>query len=45
MSVNNVITRIKEEFGGSGGGHKLAGGIRISVPSYKQLIKRIDEIL
>ena len=45
LSVNNVITRIKEEFGGSGGGHKLAGGIRISVPSYKQLIKRIDEIL
>jgi len=45
LSVNNVISRIKEIFGGSGGGHKLAGGIRISVPSYKQLIKKIDEIL
>ncbi len=37
--VNNIISKIKKELGGIGGGHKLAGGIRLSVPSYNRLKK------
>ncbi|UCD00971.1 MAG: DHH family phosphoesterase [Promethearchaeota archaeon] len=43
--VNIVISRIKKELGGVGGGHKLAGGIRLSKPSYNLLKKRIDEFI
>ncbi|MFX1417301.1 MAG: DHH family phosphoesterase [Promethearchaeota archaeon] len=43
--VNKVITIIKKELGGVGGGHKLAGGIRLSKPSYNILKKRIDEFI
>ncbi len=43
--INKIITNIKREFGGVGGGHKLAGGIRMSKPSYNLLKKRIDEFI
>jgi hypothetical protein len=42
--VNTLISNIKKELGGVGGGHKLAGGIRLSKPSYNLLKKRIDDI-
>ena len=40
--VNNVITNIKQKLGGNGGGHKLAGGIRLSQASFKLLKQNID---
>jgi single-stranded DNA-specific DHH superfamily exonuclease len=43
--VNKIISRIKNELGGVGGGHKLAGGIRLSKPSYNRLKARIDEFI
>ncbi len=45
IGVNKIITRIKKELGGVGGGHKLAGGIRLSKPSYNLLKKRVDEFI
>ena len=45
IGVNKIITRIKKELGGVGGGHKLAGGIRLSKPSYSLLKKRVDEFI
>ncbi|MHA1726070.1 MAG: hypothetical protein ACTSXH_14755 [Promethearchaeota archaeon] len=44
VGVNQIITRIKKELGGIGGGHKLAGGIRLSIPSYKRLKEQIDDL-
>ncbi|MHA1148403.1 MAG: DHH family phosphoesterase [Promethearchaeota archaeon] len=41
--VNKVIRKIKDELGGMGGGHKLAGGIRLSIPSFKRLKANIDD--
>jgi ribosomal protein S13 len=43
--INKIITKIKREFGGVGGGHKLAGGIRLSSPSYNLLKNKIDEFI
>jgi single-stranded DNA-specific DHH superfamily exonuclease len=43
--VNKIITSIKKELGGVGGGHKLAGGIRLSKPSYNILKKKADEFI
>jgi len=43
--VNTIISKIKNELGGVGGGHKLAGGIRLSKPSYNRLKNRIDDFL
>ena len=43
--VNIVISRIKNEFGGVGGGHKLARGIRLSKPSYNLLKKSVDDLI
>ncbi|MFW9969730.1 MAG: DHH family phosphoesterase [Candidatus Odinarchaeota archaeon] len=43
--INKIITNIKREFGGVGGGHKLAGGLRMSKPSYNLLKNRIDELI
>ena len=45
LGVNQIITKIKKELGGVGGGHKLAGGIRLSKPSYNLLKMRIDEFI
>lgn len=45
LGVNQIITKIKKEFGGVGGGHKLAGGIRLSKPSYNLLKMKIDELV
>ena len=45
IGVNQVITKIKESLGGMGGGHKLAGGIRLSIPSYNYLKQNIDDYL
>ena len=43
--VNTIISRIKNELGGVGGGHKLAGGIRLSQPSYNRLKNKIDDFI
>jgi single-stranded DNA-specific DHH superfamily exonuclease len=43
--VNKIISSIKKELGGVGGGHKLAGGIRLSKTSYNLLKKRADEFI
>ena len=40
--VNSIITNIKHNLGGNGGGHKLAGGIRLSQASFKHLKQDID---
>ena len=45
LGVNKVISVIKEDLGGTGGGHKLAGGIRLSIPSFNILKQRIDGFL
>ena len=45
VGVNSIISKIKGEFGGMGGGHKLAGGIRLSKPSYKLLKNKIDDFI
>jgi hypothetical protein len=45
IGVNKIIANIKEEFGGMGGGHKLAGGIRLSKPSYLRLMETIDDFI
>jgi single-stranded DNA-specific DHH superfamily exonuclease len=41
--VNKVISTIKQNLGGTGGGHKLAGGIRLSIPSFKLLKESVDK--
>jgi single-stranded DNA-specific DHH superfamily exonuclease len=43
--VNNIINRIKEDLGGMGGGHKLAGGLRLSKPSFERLKKTISKYI
>ena len=43
--VNKIISKIKHELGGLGGGHKLAGGIRLSKPSYNRLKTNIDHLI
>jgi len=40
--VNSIISQIKDDLGGMGGGHKLAGGIRLSKASFKRLKETID---
>jgi len=45
VGVNKIISNIKRELGGTGGGHKLAGGIRLSVPSYKRLKQNIEQYI
>jgi len=45
VGVNKVITQIKDELGGNGGGHKLAGGIRLSKPSFNKLKSNIDQYI
>ncbi len=45
IGVNKIITKIKEEFGGMGGGHKLAGGLRLSIPSFNRLKAAIDDYI
>jgi len=45
MGVNKVISAIKQKLGGTGGGHKLAGGIRLSVPSFNILKKNTDDFI
>lgn len=43
--VNKIISRIKSDLGGVGGGHKLAGGIRLSKPSYTRLKDSVDDFI
>ncbi|MFO8020515.1 MAG: DHHA1 domain-containing protein [Promethearchaeia archaeon] len=43
--VNNLISKIKANYGGVGGGHKLAGGIRLSIASYKRLKQNVDDLI
>jgi len=45
MGVNKVISMIKQKLGGTGGGHKLAGGIRLSIPSFNILKKNADDFI
>jgi hypothetical protein len=45
VGINSIISKIKGEFGGMGGGHKLAGGIRLSKPSYNLLKNKIDDFI
>ncbi|MHA1933571.1 MAG: hypothetical protein ACW96X_13585, partial [Promethearchaeota archaeon] len=45
IGVNSVISNIKKELGGLGGGHKLAGGIRLSLPSYNRLKKHTEDFI
>ena len=40
-----IISRIKNDLGGTGGGHKLAGGIRLSKASYKRLRENVDDFI
>jgi len=43
--ANYVIENIKKELGGIGGGHKLAGGIKLSKNSFNILRENIDKYL
>jgi nanoRNase/pAp phosphatase (c-di-AMP/oligoRNAs hydrolase) len=43
--VNKVISTIKQKLGGTGGGHKLAGGIRLSIPSFNLLKEKVDDFI
>jgi len=43
--VNMIIQRIKEDLGGMGGGHKLAGGLRLSKPSFDRLKKNVSKYI
>ena len=43
--VNKIISGIKKELGGLGGGHKLAGGIRLSLPSYNRLKTHAEDFI
>lgn len=43
--ANYVIQNIKKDLGGIGGGHKLAGGIKISQNSFHILRENIDKFL
>ena len=43
--INTIINRIKDDLGGMGGGHKLAGGIRLSIPSFNRLKDNIDNYI
>jgi len=45
IGVNTIINRIKKELGGMGGGHKLAGGIRLSIPSFNRLKNNTDNFI
>ena len=43
--VNSIIQKIKEDLGGMGGGHKLAGGLRLSKPSFNRLKKDVSKYI
>jgi single-stranded DNA-specific DHH superfamily exonuclease len=43
--VNLIIQKIKEDLGGMGGGHKLAGGLRLSKPSFDRLKKNVSKYI
>jgi len=43
--VNSIINRIKEDLGGMGGGHKLAGGLRLSKTSFDLLKKDVSKYI
>jgi nanoRNase/pAp phosphatase (c-di-AMP/oligoRNAs hydrolase) len=42
---NVIIKEINNRFGGTGGGHGLAGGMRIDPEKYPLLTKEIDDII
>lgn len=41
----HAIRDFTSKFGGSGGGHGLAGGIRLSIQLYTELTRQIDDII
>ncbi len=45
IGVNKIIAKIKEDLGGMGGGHKLAAGLRLSIPSFNRLKTSIDDYI
>ena len=45
IGVNSIITKIKKDLGGMGGGHKLAGGLRLSIPSFKRLKENVNNYI
>lgn len=42
--VDTVIEKLKTEFGGSGGGHKLAGGYKLPLSEYLNMKKNIEKV-
>lgn len=42
--VDIVIEKLKMEFGGSGGGHKLAGGYKLPLSNFLSMQKNIEKI-
>ncbi len=45
VGVNKLISKVINDLGGTGGGHKLAGGLRLSRASYKRLKQNIDDYI
>jgi len=43
--TNMIIKEINNRFGGSGGGHSLAGGMRIDLEKYPLFTREIDDII
>ncbi|MBD3350231.1 MAG: hypothetical protein GF364_01980 [Candidatus Lokiarchaeota archaeon] len=43
--VDEIIYTLKKEFGGIGGGHKLAGGYKLAPNRFKKMKRQIDSIL
>ena len=43
--ANVIIREINNQFGGTGGGHGLAGGMRIDPEKFPLLKQEIDEII
>ncbi len=44
IGVDEVVRKIQKIYGGSGGGHKLAGGYKLAPNKYKKLKNNIDDI-
>ncbi|MHA1821815.1 MAG: DHH family phosphoesterase [Promethearchaeota archaeon] len=41
--VDTIIKKLKQQFGGIGGGHKLAGGYKVAPNKFKKLKENIDQ--
>jgi len=45
VDLQDVVNRVSEELGGSGGGHKIAAGAYIPRGSEERFVKRVNELL